>query len=173
MSRGYRVTWVRTTRTVTASDRLELKLSLLEILPEDEMKELLRAELARDGWQTTPNGRTSTEMDGTHVELAPDGKSVTVEAKGTRTVDGGGVTAQAAAAAAEQATPSAQNKLQKEITGRLARLEPDLRARVEQAVQRVYVEALKRKAATLGQVESLRETTLEDGTQEVTIKVRV
>jgi hypothetical protein len=41
-----------------------------------------------------------------------------------------------------------------------------------EAIQRVYVEALKRKAASMGEVESLHETRGSDGEYEVTIKVR-
>jgi hypothetical protein len=166
------VTWVRTTRTVTARDRLELKLSLLDILPEAEMAALLRQELERDGWQTQ-KGRTVTNVDGVRVELAPDGKSVTAETIGERTVEGRALTRQQSQDIANRAAESTQESLQLDVAARLARLEPDLRARVEQAVQRVYIEALKRKAASLGQVESLQESTLPDGTQEVTIKVRV
>ena len=41
------------------------------------------------------------------------------------------------------------------------------------AVQRVYVAALRKKAAALGQIESVQETTLEGGDQEVLIRVKV
>jgi hypothetical protein len=66
----------------------------------------------------------------------------------------------------------AERVLLRDVGERLARVEPDLRAALEAAVQRVYVEALKRKAASFGAVESCSESTDADGTHEVRIVVR-
>jgi hypothetical protein len=44
---------------------------------------------------------------------------------------------------------------------------------VAKAISRGYVEALKRRAAQMGQVESVQQGTGANGAAEVTIKVRV
>jgi hypothetical protein len=172
MSRAYRVTWVTVASNVSTDDRLTMKLSLLGILPEAEMTELLRQELERRGWQRGDGGAMAGAVQGLDATLAPDGSQVTVSASAAGEVSARGVTRDDAKAALERAEGGARDALKAEITRRLTAAEPDLRAAMGEAIQRVYVEALQRKAASMGTVESLQETRGADGGYEVTIKVR-
>ena len=172
MSRAYRVTWVTVASNVTADDRLNMKLSLLGILPEAEMAELLRQELERQGWKREEGGGMRGAVQGLDASLAPDGSSVTVSASAAGDVSARGVNRDDAKVALERAEGAARDALKADIAKKLTAAEPDLRASMGEAIQRVYVEALKRKAASMGTVESLQETRGSDGGYEVTIKVR-
>jgi hypothetical protein len=171
MSRAYRVKWETASRTVRASDRLRVSLQLLGILDEAEMIALLRAELARDGWQEVDD-TVELELEGARVRLEPDGKAVTVELDAERTVSARADTKAAAAEKVREAADRAHDAVAEDATRRLTRLEPELRARLGEAVQRVYVEALQRKATQLGAVESVQESTSADGEYELVIKVK-
>ncbi len=72
----------------------------------------------------------------------------------------------------KNAEVAVQERLASQATAALTAAEPDVRTRLGEVIQRVYVEALKRKAAQLGQVTGMQETTLPNGEREVTIKVR-
>jgi hypothetical protein len=172
MSRGYRITWVAASRTVTTEDCVKISVSLLEILPGGEMLDLLRDELARDGWTRQDDGAMTTTVGEAEVRLEPDGKTLTLRRETTQTVNVQGTSADDAAKRAADAAESATRIERGAIEAALTAAEPDVRARLNEAVQRVYLEALRKKAATLGQIESVRESTSPDGEYEVTIKVR-
>jgi hypothetical protein len=175
MSRGYRITWVTAAGQVSARDTLTVQLSLLGILPAGDMVSLLREELARDGWTPDPEepgGFTRVVAPGLVARLAPDGGAVTVTAAERKNISATGDSQDSADRALSKAEAQARETLLAELGRRLAAVEPDLRERVGAALQRVYLEALRRKAASLGQVESVQEHTGPDGQLEVTIKVR-
>lgn len=172
MSRAYRVTWVTVASHVTTDDRLNLKLSLLGILPEPEMTALLRDELARAGWERAADGGMRGTVQGLDASLAPDGSAVTVTASAAGEVSARGTSGDDAQAALAEAEARAREAQRAELTRRLTAAEPDLRAALGEAIQRVYLAALQRKAASLGTVESLHESRGSDGGYEVTIKVR-
>ena len=111
-------------------------------------------------------------VQGLDASLAPDGSSVTVSASAAGDVSARGVNRDDAKVALERAEGAARDALKADIAKKLTAAEPDLRASMGEAIQRVYVEALKRKAASMGTVESLQETRGSDGGYEVTIKVR-
>jgi DnaJ-domain-containing protein 1 len=173
MSRGYRITWVTVTGQVSARDTLTVPLSLLGILPAGDMVALLRDELQRDGWTPDPSQPDALAREvapGLVARLAPDGGAVTVTARDTRDVSAQGMDRDAATRALSSSEGATREALTAELGRRLVAVEPDLR--VGAALQRVYLEALRRKAASLGQVESVQEHTGPDGQVEVTIKVR-
>jgi len=172
MSRGYRIQWATASRVVKTTDKITLQVGFLGILSEEEMRRLFRDELVRDGWKQQKGGKLSAEVSGVKVELDAEGKTVTATTGGERIVEGRALTAAEAQERAEARQAQTEKALLREAGERLARIEPDLRAGLEAAVQRVYVEALKRKAASFGAVESCSESTAEDGTHEVLIKVR-
>ncbi|MFO0660713.1 MAG: hypothetical protein U0165_12905 [Polyangiaceae bacterium] len=172
MSRAYRVSWVTVSSTVTSKETLSMKLSLLGILPEDDMLELLRAELEKDGWKDC-DGTLSAKIKGDlKAELSKDGKEVVVSSEVTQKVQTTAVSQNEAQSQLKQAEVQVQERLAGQATAALTAAEPDVRARLGEVIQRVYVEALKRKAAQLGQVTGMQETTLPNGEREVTIKVR-
>jgi hypothetical protein len=182
MSRAYRIR-VRESinvrddqkRTVHAADQVSTQLEMLEILPREQMAELLRQELLRRGFQE--QGRNLVRQgNGVTVAVEPETGTITVEAetceqvqvKGekTRVVDN--PTAQTRKQIqkelhqelAKQLEKQAEKKaavLQGQVTDQLEGQLDDLRQELNQAINRVTAEALKRKAAQLGQIKEMTE----------------
>lgn len=172
MSRAYRVQWVKASRTVTAGDRMKMDVDLLDVLPQDEMRALLRAELAADAWQKQADGSFTIVIDGCEVTLAADGASLELAVENAKDVTATATSQQDAVQQAAAVAERAREGLAKEAADRLARVEPRVRERFGKSLQRAYVEGLKKKAATLGDVESVRETRNADGELELVIKVK-
>lgn len=176
MSRAYRIK-VRESlnRTIHAHDRVSTQLELLEVLPREQMAALLAEELKRRGY-TEEEGRLVRDGDGLRVTIDPRDGTVTVEAEESqglslaaeregRAYDDIGpqanqVRADLKAQAQRALEHEAQQKtaeLQSQVTERLERHLGDLRKELDQAVNRVTGEALKQKAAQLGQIKELTE----------------
>ena len=178
MSRGYRVrlpvpSWRNTTTRVERSDALALDVGLLAILSEGEMTELLRERLAEDGWSRAADGSMRRSFGEVSVELAADGRTVTARATAGKEVKVRAISETEANERLARAAKSAESELSREAAEQLGAAEADIRAALQGALQKVYVEALQRKAASLGQVESVHEGRGADGELELTIKVRV
>ncbi len=170
MSRAYRVSWQRASAVVTAEDRLCMELDLLPILPEGEMEALLREALEEAGWRG--EGRDLvTELRG--AELRLEQGTITATLSETQRVEGRGTSKATAKAQAEARKETTQARMAADVTATLAGLEADIRGALEAVVQRTYVRALERKAARMGEVVSVVESTAEDGTTETTIRVKV
>lgn len=173
MSRAYRVEWTVAARTVSTRDEVTIGLTLLGILPEGEMTDLLRDELARDGWKKNADGSMQQPGNGEiAVRLEPDGKTVSLRLESEKSVQARGIDKGAAERALEAQSSEEEKRMKAEVAKQLAAREPDVRAALDQAVQRAYVVALKRKAESLGRVESVQESRGADGEYEVTIKVK-
>lgn len=176
MSRGYRVVvepLSTANKHVSASDELCVDVSLLPILPPEEMHDILKAELEKDGWkQTADGGREKTIRPGLKATLAADGSTVTISMTAERDVGGSGRTEADAKAAAQKNAEAAAAAVKREATTALASAEADVRAALEKAIQKVYIDALEKKAKSMGQVESIERGTSADGSMEITIKVR-
>jgi hypothetical protein len=151
------------TVTVAVGDTVTHSLNLTEILPREEMVALLREQLIGLGF--VPDGDTLTLVeDGTTTVVDLAAMEVTIsrasekELSATATVTGRGYTRSAAKASAEQtaAVESADSQV-KEV--------------LHLALQQVYTESLKRKAAQLGDVLSVHESTSETGEYELVIKI--
>ena len=180
MSRGYSIRWRTQTVTrvtergsVTAADRLELAVDLLGILSEGEMTALLRDALCADGWTPAGDGELVQVIDGVEARLAKDGRSIRMGVEGSRDVRGVGDDRDEAVRALARSEERAQAALSSELARRLDRAEADLQGRLAEVIQGVYVEALKQKAARLGEVSSIDERMDEQGQLELTIKVKV
>lgn len=172
MSRGYRVVWETASRTVTASDHLKISVSLLGILPEEEMVELLREELSQDGWSREKDGAMERRKGGVRARLEPEGKEISITAEEQERVSARSSSRDAAERTADKLAEQAEASLKERVTRTLTQAEPDIRARLGEAVQRVYVRALKKKAASLGQIESMKEENHPDGEFEMVIKIK-
>jgi hypothetical protein len=175
MSRGYRIQLpLEVARgTVTGEDELCVALDLMPILPEQEMGALVDEELKRRGWKKNKEGELVKELEnGATATLGADRKTVTVSMQTERTVTGSGTTKQEADAAVRRAQDEAAAQTKLDATKALTKLEPGVRGELDDVVQRVYVEALKKKAASMGQVESMEESKGADGSLEITIKVK-
>lgn len=178
MSRGYRIrlpqpAWKDVTARVESADAICLDVAVLEILPEPEMLALLRGRLEQDGWSKGQDGSLSKKCGEVTATLAPDGRSVEVKAAAARQITARGQSDQEAASKLERAKGGAERELAQKIGEQLGAAEGDIRDAVQAALQKVYVEALQRKAASLGEIESMQESRGADGELELTIKVRV
>ena len=174
MSRGYRIAVpsFQSSATVVGSDATRIEIGLLPILGQPEMRELLRDGLVAAGWTRTADG-ASHEQDGVVAELSADGGSVTVSATARHEVQASAETRAEADRRVAGHVAAGRAGATREATRKIARVEADVRATLEEVIQRVYVTALERKARSLGEVQSIRHGTTADGGTEVVIKVRV
>jgi hypothetical protein len=176
MSRAYRIN-VRETlnRVIRAEDHVSTQLELLEILPPELMAQLLRAELEKHGFECEGD-ELVREQDGVVVTVDPTTGTVTVRAEAAEEVniegERIGYAADQGGKHARQVREQTRKELQKELEGKAGlkrdklqsqvtdRLEAqlgDLRQELNQAVNRVTAEALKQKAAQLGQIKEMTE----------------
>jgi hypothetical protein len=189
MSRAYRIR-VResVTRVVKAHDRVTTQLEVLEILPPEQMGELLAQELEARGFEREGNVLVR-EQDGITVTVDPAAGTVTVSAEGSEEValeteqegraydDSGAHAARVRKDLQEQAKKDLEaqehretERLQGKITDQLEAQLADLRRELDQAVNRVTAEALKRKAAQMGQIKELTEDP-ESGSLTIVVEV--
>jgi signal transduction protein with GAF and PtsI domain len=177
MSRAYRIRVRESLRRVLrAEDKVCTDLELLEILPAEEMGRLLAEELKRRGFQEEEDGTLVRRAKGITVTVDPSDGTVTVGATAEERVklegeevgraydEGGAHSKQVKQALKEKLqrdlNAEAQEKeaqLQSKVTDRLEAALGELRQELDQAVNRVTAEALKRKAASMGQIKELTE----------------
>jgi hypothetical protein len=190
MSRAYRVKVRESLRQVIrAEDRVSTQLEWLEILPADSMAGLLRGELAARGFQAE-GGRMVRRRGGVTVAVAPESGTVTVSAESsdevTLEVTREGVSYDDFGPShkkqteerlrdgirkdLEQKAGQAEAALQAGVTDRLERELIDLRPELDQVVNRVTAEALKRKAAQMGQIKEMTEDP-RDGSLTIVLEV--
>lgn len=176
MSRSYRIR-IRESlrRVIRATDHVSSQLELLEILPPEQMGEILAGELAGRGFQR--QGQHAVRKDkGTTVLIDLDTGAVTVRAEGqeklalaeereARVYDDVPTQEQAVREQVgaqlrqrlESEATAKQSALQKQVTERLEGQLADIRQELDQAVNRATATALKQKAAQMGQIKSVSE----------------
>jgi hypothetical protein len=171
MSRGYRLRLptIQRTGTAKATDALRMDIDLLPILEAADMHGLLAEGLKAAGWREV-DGRLQAQVEGATVELHDDHIQVHLEAE--RTVTGTATNAAAAKSSLNAKMEQAREQLDAQVRRKMAKVEAALCEQLEPIVQGVYVEALKRKAAKMGEVTHVDER--RDGDQvELTIRVKV
>lgn len=171
MSRGYRLRLPNVQRTgrAKASDDLRMDIDLLPILDAEQMHGLLAEALKNAGWHEQ-DGRLTARVDGAQVELHDD--HIAVQLDIAQKVTGTGTGAAAAQQSLKAKLKQTTAELERRVRDRMARVEAALCEQLEPVVQQVYVEALKQKAARLGEVTHIDER--QDGDQvELTIRVKV
>jgi hypothetical protein len=189
MSRAYRIR-VRESlrRIIRAHDRVSTQLELLEVLPPEQMAQLLTEELKGRGFEEK-GGALVRKQSGVTVIVDPKSGTVTVESaesheaalegeKDGRAYDDMGPNAkmvqkQLREQLRKDLEKQAQQKaaeLQTQVTDRLEKELGELRRELDQAANRVTAEALKQKAAQLGQI---KEMTEDPQTGSLTIVVEV
>lgn len=177
MSRAYRIK-VRESlnRVIRASDHVSTQLEVLEILPADQMAQLLAEELKRRGFERRGKALTRRH-EGITVQIDPETATVTVRAEAEDRLD---LAAEKHAVLdremgrdyAEQAKEDARQALRRDLERKSARRETemqqqvterlegslaDLRQELNQVVNRVTAEALKKKAAQIGTIKEMTE----------------
>ncbi len=176
MSRAYRVSVrERQNRTIRAEDHVSTQLEMLEVLPADQMAGLLADELARRGFERDgtrmtrkQNGVTITveTTTGTVTVASEECEETTVEAERTdRAYDDVEAHAKTVRENLKQQVQKDIEKkvgektvgLQTKVTDRLEGELSELRKELDQAINRVTAEALKRKAAQMGQIKEMTE----------------
>jgi hypothetical protein len=176
MSRAYRIYVADSThRVLRAGDCVSTHLEILEVLPPEQMSELLASELGGRGYQ-----RSGTilvrHLDGVTVTVDVATSSVTVAAEDSQRVH---LTSERDAHAEDDAVAEARQTreklrrsvqsdldkkaaageaaMQTEVTDRLEAKLCDLRQELDQVSNRVTAAALKIKAAQLGQIKEITE----------------
>lgn len=177
MSRAYRIRVSESLRRVIrASDHVRTQLEILDILPEDEMAALLERELTGRGFERTETGLVR-EDDGVSITVDPATGTVTVTSETSVDVNlkkkrdgwidednGREVRQEAEQSLRKQAQQELEadakrkeQELQQAATDRLEAELQDLQGELNAAVNRVTAEALKQKAARIGQIKELTE----------------
>jgi hypothetical protein len=176
MSRTYRVS----AGTVSSSAAGKHKIILL---PLPGVQADVAAACEEDGWRRSkgdPLVLTRQEGDATATVDLRAGE-ITIRSSAEVEVFGEGydrqdrqeVGEELAREDAEKNRGAFEEEAQRIASGAVIRAEGAVRDGVAKAISRGYVEALKRRAAQMGQVESVQQGTGANGAAEVTIKVRV
>lgn len=177
MSRAYRIS-VRESirRVVRGSDRVATRLELLEILPREQMAEQLTEELRARGF-TDEDGELVRRTGGVTVRIDPGDGTIIVESEVERNVrieaeKQGYADEDFGRAGRKAAEKRLHEELRKELEGKAERsagmldseatdqLEAalgDLQGELDSVVNRVTAEALKAKAAQLGEIKQISE----------------
>lgn len=190
MSRAFRIKVQESLRRVIkASDHVGTKLELLPVLPPESMAELLASELegkgfARDGdILKRTNGGVTVEIDPVtgDVKLSSD---VCDEREFKKTGETFGDTDWArkqtnkvrdqlrkdTQAELEEQAAKAEQRLTEKATEQLEDGLRDLQAELDGIVNRVTTQALKQKAASLGEIKSVTEDT-DNGSMTIVLEV--
>lgn len=187
MSFTYRLELAQVEIVAAGCDSITTRLSSLAVLPEVEMRECLDKVLAENGYIPSEKepGKAVREVEGLRVEIDPATLSVRVVAeRETRDLETIKVKVRR-----EETAPGIQETLGKEIaeatehkrrlkgeelareaTAGLAGALPAARAEIDAVNHRWLAEALKRKAAQLGEVQRVEENEAER-TLSISIKV--
>src|SRR5262245_56005619 len=177
MSRAYRIRVKESlARDIHAEDCIETKLEVLEVLPREQMSEMLADELKRRGFEEQEDGTLVRRDDDVTVVVNPCSGEVVIraekkdhaEVEGTREGFGYndvGPSRQAVEkrlekelmADLEKRVGEHEEKLQKQTSNRLEQELDELRPELREAIERITAEALKQKAAQLGQIKEISE----------------
>jgi hypothetical protein len=189
MSRSYRISVKEcVNKVIKAEDRVSTQLEILEVLPPEQMAGLLADELEKRGFEKHGNTLVRKEK-GVTISVDVTTGTVTVSAE---TAEQAKVEGERSGRAYDDVGPHAsqvrdtlrkelQRDLEKKVQEKTAQLQgkvtdklegslTDLRQELDQVVNRVTAEALKRKAASLGEIKQITE---DQQTGSMTIVVEV
>ncbi len=176
MSRSYRIS-VRecVNRVIKAEDSISTQLEILEILPPEQMAGLLGDALEKEGYRREGNLLVKEE-DGVVISIDAQTGEVTVSAQASEATkvegelhgraydDVGPHASQVRENLRQELQRSLDKKvdektgsLQAQVTDQLEGKLGDLRQELDQVVNQVTAEALKRKAASMGQIKEITE----------------
>ncbi len=174
-------------RTIHVEDEIQHRIELSPLLPPEEMRLLLRQQLAAAGWQEDAQGRLARQDDQGDalwdveagvlaVRIAVDQELI--EEIATKVTARSRAGAQAMAqhmikqrsAQLEEEADAAMAETQAEIKARLLAGDSARTAEIQKVLQQTYAEALKIKAAQLGTVSSIEEN---DSPDAYTLTIRI
>ena len=190
MSRAYRISVSESLRQIIrGSDHVGTDIEMLEILPKEQMAELLRKDLEGRGFQLEGDVLVR-KLDGVTITIDPATGRATVtaelceeielnhEASGWGDDDFGSrgrqrieeqLREQARGELVKQAG-TREERLGQAATARLDGVLRDLQIELDAAVNRVTAQALKQKAAQMGEIKQITED-LENGTMTIVLEV--
>jgi hypothetical protein len=194
MSRAYRIRQaVRVQdslkKDLSASDEICTELEILEILPPESMGELLEDALRKRGFAEEDGAMVRRDGDIT-VRIDPTSAELTIRVEGAESVELQGTKEtnvwldlgeehkenvreglrQAIRKELQQRADTKAEDLQREVSAELEAKLGDLSAKLDQVVNEVTREALKKKAASLGQIKEMAEDP-EAGSLTITVEV--
>jgi hypothetical protein len=191
MSRAYRIAVSGSVeRVVHIDDGVCGSLELLPILPKERMRDLLAKELEGRGFEIDGKVARKKPEAGVVIEIDLDASTVTVKVDADVALDirrerTGVVAEEAARGHLEQVRAKLKDQLDTELaraadeevererrrmTQKLEGKLRDLKAEVDDAINRVTGEALKEKARSMGEIEEIAE---DKETGAMTIKVKL
>ena len=188
MSRAYRIEVQESLRRlIRGRDHVSTQLELLQVLPADQMAALLAEELAALGFEK--DGDTFVlEKDGVIVSINPQtgevraatevSQDLSLEKTGSGTYDEDFKSRRAAMGELREKTrqqledlaAEKEQALTQQATEKLESALRDLQQDLDGVVNRVTAEALKRKAAQLGEIKQITEDT-ENGSMTIVLEV--
>jgi len=162
------------TKTIHIDDVMTHKVELTDILTSEEMKTILKQELLKQGWKQEGDNTFVKNEDGEKVvwdletgevkAKMEKEKRVSIDLEVTGSAGSRGNAHENAERALKQKENDAQGRIseieQKELESIAAKLQENEQGRIRKingVLSRVYTEALKQKAATLGSVTSVEE----------------
>jgi hypothetical protein len=190
MSRSYRIS-VREScsKVIKAEDKVSTKLEILEVLPPEAMAAMLAAELGQHGFEENDEGEMVRVEDGVviAVDTCSGTVSVSVEASEATKVEGelSGRAYDDVGPHAGQVRENLKHELQKnlekkieekttalqgKVTDQLEGKLGELQAELDQVVNTVTANALKAKAAQMGQIKEITEDA-QSGSMTIVVEV--
>ncbi|MCA9698543.1 MAG: hypothetical protein KC431_13535, partial [Myxococcales bacterium] len=188
MSRAYRIRISESLRRhIHVDDGIQSTLDILEILPREQTAKLLADELAGAGFEEQEDGHwVRVDEEGVVVLVDPMTSTVTVTAAASEKVDLERERQVTAWAENDSATRDRERKnlkaeleteaderakdLQAEVTKKLEGKLDDLRQELDRISNKVTAEALKQKAASMGEVQEISEDP-ESGSLTIRVKI--
>jgi hypothetical protein len=188
MSRAYRIRISESLRRhIQVDDGIQSRLEILEILPPEATAALLERELAAAGFEQREDGQwVRVDEDGVEVRVDAQTATVTVSAKADAELEL--EREQVISAQAENDTASRERghaQLRRELESEVALRKKDLQAKVTEVLEgklgdlrkeldqisnRVTAEALKQKAASMGEIQEISE---DPQSGSLTIRVKI
>lgn len=198
MSYPYRVVVTKAVEeSVDANDRVVTKVTLTPILPKEVMKEVLKGVLEKKGWKERKDGKLEKKGENGEEQVFDlDELTLTTEVSEKETIrkektvevmgdawhkedieaEKDRLRAKAAAdlekrlAVSEDERSSKKQELEKKIADKISQGEETRKKELNESLLEVYAEALKKKAASLGSVTSVKEER-KNNEYELTIKI--
>ena len=191
MSRAYRIKVKESVkRDVRAEDSIRTQIELLEVLPAEQMGELLARELEGRGFECNDDGMLNrTAENGVTIAVDPCSGEVTIRAESEKTVEIEGTREGFGYDDVGPGSQQVKGRLSKELiddlekrveheaakvqtaaTSKLEKALTDLQPELAEVVNRVTSEALKQKAAQMGTIKEISEDS-ESGSLTITLEV--
>src|SRR5579864_1322872 len=135
MSRAYKVKVKEAlARDVRVQDDIEAQLEILEILPPEQMSEMLAQELERRGFQRQEDGTMVRKGDGICVTIEPCNGRVTIEAEASDRIEAEGTREGYGYDDIGPGRKSVEQRIGKELRG-------DLEKRIDQQAEKLQRDA--------------------------------